>query len=148
MEKTDALKWKDEPTEEHVEVESPTEELPMLGKNSNGLLLFDEEEEDKSVVTIPVNGMAKVEAIERKAFATCFDPNIFADPQENKGKHLRLKPTSAEVVYSEVKEGENIDEKSTDLKEDSIPSLSLVKKQFSGRYAISSEEFTGEMVRF
>jgi len=50
--------------------------------------------------------------------------------------------------YSEVKEGENIDEKSTDLKEDSIPSLSLVKKQFSGRYAISSEEFTGEMVRF
>jgi len=51
--------------------------------------------------------------------------------------------------YSEVKEGENIDDKSTDLKEvDSIPSLSLVKKQFSGRYAISSEEFTGEMVRF
>jgi len=51
--------------------------------------------------------------------------------------------------YSEVKEGENIDDKSTDLKEvGSIPSLSLVKKQFSGRYAISSEEFTGEMVRF
>jgi len=147
MEKTDALKWKDEPTEEHVEVESPTEELPMLGKNSNGLLLFDEEEEDKSVVTIPVNGMAKVEAIERKAFATCFDPNIFADPQENKGKHLRLKPTSAEVVYSEVKEGENIDDKSTDLKKvGSIPSLSLVRKQFSGGYAMSSEEFIGGMV--
>lgn len=80
-------------------------------------------------------------------FATCFDPIIFAELQANKGKLLRLKPTSAEVVYSEVKEGESIDDKSTDLKEvDSIPSLSLVKKQFSGRYAISSEEFTGEMV--
>ncbi|WJX93428.1 alpha-glucan, water dikinase [Trifolium repens] len=80
-------------------------------------------------------------------FATCFDPDIFADLQSNKGKLLRLKPTSAEVVYSEVKEGEDIDDKSTDLKEvGSVPTLSLVKKQFSGRYAISSEEFTGEMV--
>jgi hypothetical protein len=32
-------------------------------------------------------------------FATCFDPDIFADLQSNKGKLLRLKPTSAEVVY-------------------------------------------------
>ncbi|CAK8561980.1 unnamed protein product [Lathyrus sativus] len=80
-------------------------------------------------------------------FATCFDPNIFADLQANKGKLLCLKPTSAEVVYSEVKEGENIKDKSIDLKEvGSVPSLSLVRKQFSGRYAISSEEFTGEMV--
>ncbi|GAU21380.1 hypothetical protein TSUD_189680 [Trifolium subterraneum] len=80
-------------------------------------------------------------------FATCFDPDIFADLQSNKGKLLRLKPTSAEVVYSEVKEGEDIDDKSTDLKEvGSVPTLSLVKKQFSGRYAISSEEFTGDMV--
>lgn len=30
-------------------MKSPTEDIPMLGKNSNGLLLFDEEEEDNSV---------------------------------------------------------------------------------------------------
>ncbi|MED6215135.1 hypothetical protein PIB30_110431, partial [Stylosanthes scabra] len=32
-------------------------------------------------------------------FATCFDPNILGDIQANKGKLLRLKPTSADVVY-------------------------------------------------
>ena len=32
-------------------------------------------------------------------FATCFDPNILANLQEYKGKLLRLKPTSADVVY-------------------------------------------------
>lgn len=30
-------------------MKSPTEDIPMLGKNSNGLLLFDEEEEDNTV---------------------------------------------------------------------------------------------------
>ncbi|KAE8698964.1 Alpha-glucan water dikinase [Hibiscus syriacus] len=33
-------------------------------------------------------------------FATCFDPNILADLQAKKGKLLRLKPSSADVVYS------------------------------------------------
>ena len=32
-------------------------------------------------------------------FATCFDPNILSDIQANNGKLLRLKPTSADVVY-------------------------------------------------
>lgn len=32
-------------------------------------------------------------------FATCFDPNILANLQANKGKLLRVKPTSADVVY-------------------------------------------------
>ncbi|CAL0330850.1 unnamed protein product [Lupinus luteus] len=80
-------------------------------------------------------------------FATCFDPNILAELQANKGKLLRLKPTSADVVYSEVKESELIDDKSTHLQEFGSGSpISLVKKQFSGRYAVSSEEFTVEMV--
>ncbi|XP_019421635.1 PREDICTED: alpha-glucan water dikinase, chloroplastic-like isoform X2 [Lupinus angustifolius] len=80
-------------------------------------------------------------------FATCFDPNILAELQANKGKLLRLKPTSADVVYSEVKESEFIDDKSTHLQEFGSGSpISLVKKQFSGRYAVSSEEFTVEMV--
>ncbi|KAJ7953577.1 alpha-glucan water dikinase, chloroplastic [Quillaja saponaria] len=80
-------------------------------------------------------------------FATCFDPNVLADLQANKGKLLRLKPTSADVVYSEVKEGELADDRSTHLKDDgSVSPLSLVRKQFNGRYAISSKEFTSEMV--
>ncbi|KAL5165688.1 Alpha-glucan water dikinase, chloroplastic [Glycine soja] len=79
-------------------------------------------------------------------FATCFDPNILANLQEYKGKLLRLKPTSADVVYSEVKEGEFIDDKSTQLKDvGSVSPISLARKKFSGRYAVSSEEFTGEM---
>ncbi|KAK1552116.1 hypothetical protein Q3G72_010601 [Acer saccharum] len=80
-------------------------------------------------------------------FATCFDPNVLADLQANEGKMLRLKPTSADVVYSEVKESELAYSSSTKLKKDGAsPSLTLVKKQFAGRYAITSEEFTSEMV--
>lgn len=52
------------------------------------------------------------------------------------------------IVFSVVGEGELVDEKSTQLQEDSVPPLALVRKQFNGRYAISSEEFTSEMVRF
>ncbi|KAL5826788.1 hypothetical protein ACOSQ3_018629 [Xanthoceras sorbifolium] len=78
-------------------------------------------------------------------FATCFEPNVLADLQAKEGKMLRLKPTSADVVYSEVKESKLADSSSTNLIED-IPSLTLVKKQFAGRYAITSEEFTSEMV--
>ncbi|XWS22628.1 hypothetical protein CRYUN_Cryun29cG0052500 [Craigia yunnanensis] len=77
-------------------------------------------------------------------FATCFDPNILADIQANKGKLLRLKPSSADVVYSEVKEGELAD--SSNLKEDGPSPITLVRKQFGGKYAISAEEFTPKMV--
>ncbi|XP_042502200.1 alpha-glucan water dikinase, chloroplastic-like isoform X2 [Macadamia integrifolia] len=80
-------------------------------------------------------------------FATCFDPNILSDLQAKKGKLLSLKPTSADVVYSEVKDSELLMTSSTSMQEDgSSPSLTLVRKQFCGRYAISSEEFTSEMV--
>lgn len=80
-------------------------------------------------------------------FATCFDPSILSDLQAREGKLLRLKPTSADIIYSELKEGELVDASSTNLKEDgSSPPLTLVRKQFIGRYAISSEEFTSDMV--
>ncbi|XP_031271017.1 alpha-glucan water dikinase, chloroplastic isoform X2 [Pistacia vera] len=79
-------------------------------------------------------------------FATCFDPNILAEFQANEGKMLRLKPTSADVAYSEVKDSELVDSSSAKLKEDGPSSITLVKKQFAGRYAITSEEFTNEMV--
>ncbi|KAM7250917.1 hypothetical protein ACFE04_022800 [Oxalis oulophora] len=80
-------------------------------------------------------------------FATCFDLDILTDLQAKEGKLLCLKPTSADIVYSELKEGELADSSSNNLTgDDTSPTLSLVKKQFSGRYAISSEEFTSEMV--
>lgn len=79
-------------------------------------------------------------------FATCFDPSILSDLQAKKGKLLSLKPTSADVIYSELKEGELADASSTNLKDGSSPSLTLVRKKFNGRYAISSEEFTSDMV--
>ena len=49
---------------------------------------------------------------------------------------------------SAAKEGELTDSISSKSKDDdSLPSVTLVRKQFGGRYAISSEEFTNEMVR-
>ncbi|KAI8021988.1 hypothetical protein LOK49_LG03G00270 [Camellia lanceoleosa] len=79
-------------------------------------------------------------------FATCFDPNVLADLQANEGKLLQLKPTSADVLYSKV-EGDLTSASATNLKEEGpLPSVSLVRKQFGGKYAISSEEFTSEMV--
>ncbi|CAI0405203.1 unnamed protein product, partial [Linum tenue] len=79
-------------------------------------------------------------------FATCFDPNILDDLKVREGKLLRLKPTSADVVYSEVKEDELESYSSTGSTEVGTSSMKLVKKQFKGKYAISSDEFTGEMV--
>lgn len=49
-------------------------------------------------------------------------------------------------VFSEVKEGELENASSSQAKKDGVSSLSLVKKQFTGRYAISSDEFTNDMV--
>ncbi|XP_022735440.1 alpha-glucan water dikinase, chloroplastic-like isoform X2 [Durio zibethinus] len=79
-------------------------------------------------------------------FATCFDPNILADIQAYQGKLLCLKPSPADVVYSDVKEGELADSSSSNLKGDGPSSITLVRKQFGGKYAISAEEFTPEMV--
>lgn len=78
-------------------------------------------------------------------FATCFDSNIMADLHSKEGKLLRLRPTSADVSFSEVAEYE-LASSSNSIEVDSSPSLTLHKKQFGGRYAITSEEFTSEMV--
>ncbi|RAL51823.1 hypothetical protein DM860_010541 [Cuscuta australis] len=78
-------------------------------------------------------------------FATCFDPSVLADLQAKEGKVLRLKPTSADIIYSEEKEVEL--QSSADLLEiGPSQSLTLIKKHFAGRYAITSEEFTSELV--
>ncbi|KAK9119771.1 hypothetical protein Scep_017864 [Stephania cephalantha] len=80
-------------------------------------------------------------------FATCFDENILNDIRAKQGKFLCIKPISADIVYSEVKDGGWSGENSVDSRQDTgTPSLTLVQKKFCGRYAISSEEFTNEMV--
>ncbi|GAB4829230.1 hypothetical protein Ancab_018896 [Ancistrocladus abbreviatus] len=80
-------------------------------------------------------------------FATCFDANILADLQAAAGKLLRLRPTSADIIYSVANEDALKGVSSINTQHDSsFPSMSLVKKKFAGRYAVSSEEFTNEMV--
>ncbi|KAL8227483.1 hypothetical protein R6Q57_015067 [Mikania cordata] len=78
-------------------------------------------------------------------FATCFDTDILDDLRAKEGNLLYLKPTSADITYSEVNE-ENLTR--PNKLEEVVPSaaLHLVKKQFNGRYAVSSEDFTSEMV--
>lgn len=51
--------------------------------------------------------------------------------------------------FSVVEGSELQDSSSANLKEEDGPSSSvtLVKKQFAGRYAITSDEFTGELVK-
>ncbi|CAA0819704.1 Alpha-glucan water dikinase 1- chloroplastic [Striga hermonthica] len=78
-------------------------------------------------------------------FATCFDSNILGEIQTKEGKLLCLKPTSADVVYSEVNDDELISSSNSN-KGSSVPSVTLVRKMFGGRYAISSNEFNSEMV--
>ncbi|KAK4358258.1 hypothetical protein RND71_023868 [Anisodus tanguticus] len=78
-------------------------------------------------------------------FATCFDPNILADLQAKEGRILLLKPTPSDIIYSEVKEIE-LQSSSNLVEAETLATLRLVKKQFDGCYAISSDEFTSEMV--
>ncbi|XP_038892070.1 alpha-glucan water dikinase, chloroplastic [Benincasa hispida] len=79
-------------------------------------------------------------------FATCFDSSILSDLQGKEGKLVRLKPKSADIVYSEVKEDE-VPDASSIHENDGVPStVTLVRKHFSGKYAIVSEEFTSDLV--
>ncbi|KAI4384682.1 hypothetical protein MLD38_002801 [Melastoma candidum] len=80
-------------------------------------------------------------------FATCFDQNILSNLEANEGKYFRLKPSSTGIVYSEVKREEVTDGSSSESKlVEKLPSLTLSKKKFSGRYAIPSADFNNEMV--
>nr|GMD95460.1 alpha-glucan water dikinase, chloroplastic isoform X1 [Ipomoea batatas] len=78
-------------------------------------------------------------------FATCYDPSVLAELQAKEGQFLRLKPTSADIIYSEEKEVE-VQSSANLMEVGPSQSLTLVKKHFAGRYAITSEEFTSELV--
>ncbi|KAK9675652.1 hypothetical protein RND81_11G021500 [Saponaria officinalis] len=79
-------------------------------------------------------------------FAACFDSDILSDLQAAEGKLLRLKPTSSDILYTEVNKSELKGASSGDTSDGPPPSLSLVKKNFGGNYAITSDEFTNDMV--
>uniref|UniRef100_A0A0E0LBX9 Uncharacterized protein n=1 Tax=Oryza punctata TaxID=4537 RepID=A0A0E0LBX9_ORYPU len=79
-------------------------------------------------------------------FATCFDPNTLSELQGHDGKVFSFKPTSADITYREIAESE-LQSGSLNVEAgQAVPSVSLVKKKFLGKYAISAEEFSEEMV--
>ncbi|KAK3154007.1 hypothetical protein QOZ80_2BG0184640 [Eleusine coracana subsp. coracana] len=81
-------------------------------------------------------------------FATCFDPEILSELQHNEGKLISMKPTSTDITYRETAESEFLVASSPTAQDDqSGPSISLVKKQFPGKYAISADEMVGAKSR-
>ncbi|GJN28792.1 hypothetical protein PR202_gb16957 [Eleusine coracana subsp. coracana] len=80
-------------------------------------------------------------------FATCFDPSILSELEGHDGKLFFFKTTSADVTYREISESELQQSGSSNAEADNaVPAVSLVKKKFLGKYAISAEEFSEEMV--
>ncbi|KAD2393750.1 hypothetical protein E3N88_40727 [Mikania micrantha] len=135
--------------DELLSVQNKTYKLPtiLVAKSVSG----EEEIPDGTVAVVTpdmpdVLSHVSVRARNSKVcFATCFDPDILDDFRSKEGKLLKLKPTSADIIYSEVQEGDL--KQSNHMEEvDQPPNIKLVKKQFAGKFAISSEEFTSEMV--
>ncbi|GJW53834.1 alpha-glucan water dikinase 1, chloroplastic-like protein isoform X1 [Tanacetum coccineum] len=131
-------------TVQNITYESPT---ILVAKSVRG----EEEIPDGAVAVVTpdmpdVLSHVSVRARNSKVcFATCFDTNILDDLRAKEGKLLQLKPTSADITYSEVQESDlkrssNMDEVGPP------PGIKLVKKDFAGKFAISSEEFTNDMV--
>ncbi|XP_021304642.1 alpha-glucan water dikinase, chloroplastic isoform X2 [Sorghum bicolor] len=80
-------------------------------------------------------------------FATCFDHTTLSELEGYDQKLLSFKPTSADITYREITESELQQSSSPNAEVGhAVPSISLAKKKFLGKYAISAEEFTEEMV--
>lgn len=77
-------------------------------------------------------------------FATCFDQNILRDLKLKESKAVSIRLKSTNLVISDIS--------SFNVSQDSFVSFSipqgvtLKKKPFCGKYAVSVEEFTSEMV--
>ncbi|KAK7858548.1 alpha-glucan water dikinase 2, partial [Quercus suber] len=77
-------------------------------------------------------------------FATCFDQNILRDLKLKEGKAVSIRLKSTNLVISDISSF-NVSQNS--FVSFSIPrGISLKKKPFCGKYAVSVEEFTSEMV--
>ncbi|XP_077218318.1 phosphoglucan, water dikinase isoform X2 [Tasmannia lanceolata] len=77
-------------------------------------------------------------------FATCFDQSILRDLKSKEGKAISIRVRSTSLVYSDIT--------SSDLYLGPFifppipPTITLRKKSFGGKYAISVEEFTSDTV--
>ncbi|XP_038973622.1 alpha-glucan water dikinase 2 [Phoenix dactylifera] len=76
-------------------------------------------------------------------FASCFDQNILQDLQLKKGMKISVRPTPSGLAYSEVKSVCSFYPQKASF---SPKGVMLKKKTFSGRFAISAQEFSSEMV--
>ncbi|XP_021284061.1 alpha-glucan water dikinase 2 isoform X3 [Herrania umbratica] len=77
-------------------------------------------------------------------FATCFDQNNFRNLKLKEGRPVSIKLKSSNLIISDIS-GSNLSLSS--LVSSSIPrQVTLKRKTFCGRYALSLEEFTTEMV--
>ncbi|KAM7516914.1 hypothetical protein LguiA_006497 [Lonicera macranthoides] len=77
-------------------------------------------------------------------FASCFDQNIFKDLKLKEGKAVSVRLRSTNLIITDIS-GSDVSLKT--LSSSSTPlGLALKKKSFSGKYAISFEEFTSELV--
>ncbi|RLN13330.1 alpha-glucan water dikinase, chloroplastic isoform X2 [Panicum miliaceum] len=80
-------------------------------------------------------------------FATCFDRSTLSELEGYHQKLLSFKPTSSDITYREITESELQQSSSPNAEAGhAVPSISLVNKKFLGKYAISAEEFSEEMV--
>ncbi|XP_058221944.1 alpha-glucan water dikinase 2 isoform X3 [Rhododendron vialii] len=77
-------------------------------------------------------------------FASCFDQNVFRDLKLKEGKAISIQLRLSNLVISEVS---SFGLSQNSFSTSSIPQgLTLKKKAFRGKFAISIEEFTTEMV--
>ncbi|KAG5541915.1 hypothetical protein RHGRI_021667 [Rhododendron griersonianum] len=76
-------------------------------------------------------------------FASCFDQNVFRNLKLKEGKAISIQLRLSNLVISEVS---SFDLSQNSFSTSSIPQgLTLKKKAFHGKFAISIEEFTTEM---
>nr|XP_009417659.1 PREDICTED: alpha-glucan water dikinase 2 isoform X1 [Musa acuminata subsp. malaccensis]XP_018674023.1 PREDICTED: alpha-glucan water dikinase 2 isoform X1 [Musa acuminata subsp. malaccensis] len=74
-------------------------------------------------------------------FASCFDQDIIQDLKSKKGKEISITLKTSGLIYSEFKSSSSSNKLSS-----FCPRVTLRKKNFSGKFAISAEEFSCEMV--
>ncbi|KAI5078481.1 hypothetical protein GOP47_0006152 [Adiantum capillus-veneris] len=80
-------------------------------------------------------------------FATCFDAQVLSDLQAKKGAFIQLKPSSSDLVYSEISDAEvTSDGGILDAAEKEIPSITLKRKTFGGKYAVAAADFNNDLV--
>ncbi|XP_008219224.1 PREDICTED: alpha-glucan water dikinase 2 isoform X1 [Prunus mume] len=81
---------------------------------------------------------------EKVCFATCFDPNILRDLKTKEGKSISILVKSANIIIRDISSS-NFAFKSFGT-QSKHQGLTLRKKAFCSKYAISVEEFTSEVV--